>query len=90
MLASVDEAKRSLNEKKFGSWAETADGGRRYWSEVQGRFGWKARYLKEVDSEEITVSFWQEIYNEQGILVEVHHKYPVDLGHTAPGQMESK
>jgi len=42
---------------------------------------WKARYLKEVDSQEKTVRFWQEIFDERGVLVEVHHKYPKDLGH---------
>lgn len=82
MLQNVDAAKRKQNEQKFGLWIETANGGRRYWYEVQGRYGWKARYLKEVDNSEVTVAFWQEIYNEKGKLVEVHHKYPDDLGHT--------
>ena len=59
--ARVDEPKRKQDEKKFGSWIETSAGGRRYWYEVQGRAGWKARYCKEVDSLEITISFWQEI-----------------------------
>ena len=90
MLAAVDDAKRDQNEKKFGSWTEVPNGGRRYWYEVQGRFGWKAKYVKEVDSDEPTRAFWQEIYNEQGTLVEVHHKYPVDLGHRAPGQGEGQ
>lgn len=40
-----------------------------------------ARYVKEVDAREMTVRFYQEIYNETGQLVEVHDKYPVDLGH---------
>ena len=47
---------------------------------------WKARYLKEVDSQEKTTRFWQEIFDERGVLVEVHHKYPKDLGH---GSIES-
>jgi len=46
-----------------------------------GRQGWRARYLKEVDAKESTVRFWQEIYDEQGRLVETHEKYPVDRGH---------
>jgi len=25
--------------------------------------------------------FYQEIYNDMEKLVEVHHKYPIDLGH---------
>jgi hypothetical protein len=37
--------------------------------------------VKEVDREEITVRFCQEIYDEEGKLVELHEKYPVDKGH---------
>jgi hypothetical protein len=72
---------RKQNESKFGSWEELAEGGRRYRLEVEGRLGWQARYLKEVDREERTLRFWQEIYDENGRLVEVHEKYPVDKGH---------
>ena len=72
---------RPQNERKFGSWEELLNGGRRYWFEVAGRRGWKARYVKEVDVDENTVRFWQEIYNNQGKLVEIHEKYPVDKGH---------
>ncbi len=57
------------------------EGGRRYCFEVPGRLGWTARYLKEVDATEATVRFWQEIYDAQGRLVEIHEKYPVDKGH---------
>jgi hypothetical protein len=57
------------------------NGGRRYWFEVAGRRGWRARYVKEVDADEKTVRFWQEIYDDQGKLVEIHEKYPVDKGH---------
>jgi hypothetical protein len=39
------------------------------------------RYLKEVDAQETTVRFWQEIYDDQSNLVEIHEKYPVDKGH---------
>jgi hypothetical protein len=28
-----------------------------------------------------TVRFYQEVYDRDGRLREVHHKYPVDLGH---------
>jgi hypothetical protein len=49
--------------------------------DVLGRQGWKARYVKEVDADEVTVRFYQEIYDGTGKLVEVHHKYPVDHGH---------
>ena len=72
---------RSHNEKKFGSWEQLPDGGRRYWLDVPGRMGWLARYLKEVDASEQTVQFWQETYNECGKLVEIHEKFPLDKGH---------
>lgn len=72
---------RSQNENKFGQWDELSGGGRRYRIDVPGRSGWLARYLKEVDAKETTVRFWQEIYDDQGKLVETHEKYPVDNGH---------
>ena len=72
---------RAQNERKFSHWEALPNGGRRYWFEVEGRHSWKARYVKEVDVDENTVRFWQEIYNEQDTLVEIHEKYPVDKGH---------
>jgi len=72
---------RTQNEKKFGQWEELAGGGRRCRLDVAGRLGWLARYLKEVDSNEATVRFWQEIYDHSGKLVETHEKFPVDKGH---------
>lgn len=72
---------RTQNEKKFGHWEELPGGGRRYWVEVFGRQGWRARYVKEVDAAERTLRFWQEIYDENGRLSEIHEKYPVDKGH---------
>jgi hypothetical protein len=72
---------RSQNEKKFGHWDELTDGARRYRLDVIGRRGWTARYLKEVDSNETTTRFWQEIYDSSGKLVEIHEKFPVDKGH---------
>lgn len=73
--------KRKSNENEFDNWNELLDGGRIYWFEIKGKYGWKARYVKEVDSNEKTIKFHQEIYNERNELVEVHHKYPKDLGH---------
>ena len=72
---------RRQNEQKFGQWQDLASGGRRYSLEVKGRQGWLARYLKEVDVNETTLRFWQEIYDAEGELVEIHQKFPVDLGH---------
>lgn len=77
----MDADKRHENERKFGQWDEFPDGGRRYWYDVPGRTGWRARYVKEVDAQETTVRFFQEIYDQEGVLVEIHEKYPVDSGH---------
>jgi len=74
---------RAANESKFSAWRDLPNGGRLYWLEVAGRSGWRARYVKEVDGFEVTLRFWQEIYNERGQFVEVHHKYPEDGGHQA-------
>ena len=72
---------RTQNEKKFGNWDELPDGRRRYRLDVPGRLGWFARYIKEVDAEDATRRFWQEIYDDQGRLVEIHEKCPLDKGH---------
>ena len=37
--------------------------------------------MKEVDADEATLRFCQEIYNDQNELVEIHEKYPIDIGH---------
>ena len=72
---------RRQNERKFGNWEELPGGGRRYRLSVPGRTGWSACYVKEVDAEEKTLRFWQEISDELNQIVEVHEKYPVDKGH---------
>jgi hypothetical protein len=72
---------RSQNEKKFGQWDELPGGGRRYRLDIPGRLGWLARYVKEVEANERTVRFRQEIYDNRGKLAEMHEKFPVDKGH---------
>ena len=72
---------RPQNERKFEQWEDLPRGERRYWIDVSSRSGWKVRYVKEVDANEVTLRFYQEVYNEIGEMIEVHHKYPVDLGH---------
>ena len=72
---------RAKNEREFETWIQKEDGGRIYSFEVVGKLGWKAKYLKEVNSEEVTIKFWQEIYDQNNILREIHEKYPVDKGH---------
>ncbi|MGE0772935.1 MAG: hypothetical protein AB7K37_14560 [Cyclobacteriaceae bacterium] len=74
-------SKRSQNEKEFGNWTELEGGGRKYWFDIKGRKGGKARYVKTVDHNEVTVAFSQEIFNDKGILIEIHEKYPIDKGH---------
>ncbi len=77
----MDEIIRQKNEKEFESWTERRDGSRIYSFEISGKLGWKAKYLKEVDSEEVTLRFGQEVYDENDILRELHEKYPLDRGH---------
>ncbi|MEK6698336.1 MAG: hypothetical protein AABZ10_04750 [Nitrospirota bacterium] len=80
------QSKRRSNEEKFTNWIELPEGGRRYFFEVKGKHGWSAKYIKEVDSNEETTRFCQEIYNAKGTLVEIHEKYPEDKGHRVIGE----
>lgn len=74
-------ASRAQNERRFKSWQELPGGGRRYFRDFAGRAGGHARYIKEVDANEKTTRFAQEIYDSRGRLLAVHEKFPVDLGH---------
>ena len=74
-------ASRAQNERKFKSWEDLPNGGRRYFRDFVGRAGGRARYIKEVDVNERTVRFAQEICDASARLVAVHEKFPVDLGH---------
>ncbi len=85
----MNASRRRQNERKFGTWHELPNGGRLYSYEVKARSGWRARYVKEVDADEVTVRFYQEVFDAEGRLREVHHKYPVDLGHQKAGGEES-
>ncbi len=76
----MNEQKRYKNERKFKHWEDLPLSGRRYWYDVTGRTGWFARYVKEVDFEEKTIKYYQEIYNEKDELVEIHEKHPNDKG----------
>jgi hypothetical protein len=74
-------ATRQRNERRFPNWDELPDGGRRYYEIKQGKkFGY-AKYVKIVDANEITLSIVQEIYDDNGRLVALHQKYPIDTGH---------
>ncbi len=79
---------RKANERKFPNWDELPDGGRRYWRDVPARRGRWARYVKIVDANERTRSFYQEIYDRTNALVEVHEKFPIDRGHRRIQEIE--
>jgi hypothetical protein len=79
-------ATRSENERTYQNWIDDRDGNRKYWYDVEGKHGRKARYVKIVDSGERTLQFFQEIYDPSGELVEIHEKYPVDKGHRTIGK----
>ena len=81
VVAESKVSDRSSNERKFGSWAPRPSGGRVYRRVVAGRSGWSAAYCKEVDADENTLRFWQEIFDDEGRLREIHEKFPVDRGH---------
>jgi len=78
--------KRKLNEVKFPNWIDLPGGGRRYWYDVKGKFGFRAKYVKEVNNRERTVKFYQEIYDKDNNLVEIHEKFPEDRGHKRIGR----
>ena len=42
----MNEKKRQSNEIEFDSWIDNDTGGRIYYFEINGKFGWKAKYLK--------------------------------------------
>jgi hypothetical protein len=74
-------ASRAQNERKFKQWEDLPNGCRRYFRDFVGRVGGRARYIKEVDQDERTTRFAQEIYDSTDRLIAVHEKFPVDLGH---------
>jgi hypothetical protein len=74
-------ATRTENERKFKQWIDNSDGTRTYRCVVQGRHGWSAHYVKIVDADENTISFRQEVYDDNNTLAEIHEKFPTDSGH---------
>ncbi len=74
-------ATRKQNENRFKNWEVLPTGGRRYWIERPGIISGFQRMIKIVDGNEVTLHVVQEIYNDDGVLVERHQKYPVDTGH---------
>ena len=81
MIGKPNKQKGFKNKRKFENWEELPNGGRMYWYDVAGRLDWFARYVKEVNAQEETIRFYQEIYNGKGELIEIHEKYPEDKGH---------
>lgn len=74
-------ATRAQNERRFLNWEDMPDGRRRYWTDRAGAIGGFQRMIKIVDVHENTVQVIQEIYDNDGFLIERHQKYPVDTGH---------
>ena len=74
-------ANREQNERRFPQWDELPNGGRRYYRVIKGQTRGYARYVKEVDADEITVRLVQEIYDDSHKLIGQHQKYPQDTGH---------
>ena len=38
--------------------------------------------VKVVDENEVTIRVVQEVYDDEGVMIEHHVKYPEDRGHT--------
>lgn len=81
-------ATRKENEKRFKNWDELPIGGRRYWYDRKSTVSGFQRIIKIVDSDEITLQLLQEIYDDEGHLIERHQKFPIDIGHEQLGRQE--
>ena len=79
----INMKKRVKNEREYDNWEETDDNGRLYWKEIPAndKSGKIARYEKEVNKKEETLSFTQKILDKYRKLVEIHEKFPIDKGH---------
>jgi hypothetical protein len=79
----ADECRKTPAERtdNWGRGTTLPDVGKLYSYDVKGRSGWLARYVKQVDADEATVRFYQEVFDGGGRLRDVHEKFPVDLGH---------
>jgi len=62
-------------------WDELPNGGRCYYRLIRGKVAGYAHYVKIVDADEVTLSIVQEVYDDNGHLIALHEKYPVDKGH---------
>lgn len=74
-------ATRVQNEKRFRNWEDFPDGTRKYWTDRRGYSYGFQRMVKWVDDDENTLQVVQEIYNDNGVMIERHQKFPVDTGH---------
>ena len=70
-------ATRLESENKFEQWTDNPDGTRTYWYEVKGKRDWYARYVKQVDANEMTISFRQEVYDQMGDLLNSTGSFPL-------------
>ena len=85
---SLQVATRKENEKRFKNWDEISTGGRRYWYDRKGAVSGFQRIIKIVDVDETTLQLLQEIYDDEGNLIERHQKFPIDTGHEELGKQE--
>jgi hypothetical protein len=84
-MANPKRGKRERHEQRFPEWEDLENGGRIYSYRHKGSNNYTVRYVKVVDEREQTVSFYQELYDNTGKLIEIHQKYPVDTGHKKVG-----
>lgn len=81
-------AKRKQNENEFPSWEVLPNGGRRYSKQRPGAQSVYQRIVKIVDLNEVTLLVLQEVYNDDGQLVETHQKFPLGSSHQYAGGNE--
>jgi hypothetical protein len=78
-------ATRKQNEAEYHFWEELPDGGRRYWKQRPGVKSGYQQIVKFVDSNEVTLLVLQEVYNDDGKLIEKHQKFPSGSEHKYVG-----
>jgi hypothetical protein len=78
--------RRQRNERDWPEWEDLPGNRRRYWFRRPRReWGWQIMFKEVVFDPktqlEETARLWQEIYDDDGRLVERHQKFPADTGH---------
>lgn len=74
-------ATREQNERQFDQWEDLPGGGRKYWRQRPGGHFGSQMMVRVVDENEVAIRAVQEVYDDEGVMIEQHVKYPEDRGH---------